>query len=118
AERVQDCRERGTKVTPARLAAQADTRHRGSLDLPRSGCNLLPGRMQRHLDAVLREDVLAVHEERRLAVERRCVQMTVGRQRVAHGRDEVAVVVGAIAFRQWRQVLQQPGDAELWRLVW
>src|SRR5205807_8731406 len=41
-ECIQNGRERGAKVTPARLATQADARHRRGLDLPRSGCNLLP----------------------------------------------------------------------------
>ena len=116
-ERIQDGRECGAEVTPARLATQADARHRRSLDLSRSGRDLLPRGMQRHLDAVLGQDVLAIHQEGRLAVERRRVHVTLGRQRVAHSRNEVVVLVRLVALRHRRQVLQQPGGAELRRLV-
>src|SRR5262249_1317879 len=76
AEGVDDGVERSQYLAPTGLAAQADTRVRDALRLDRLGpvCDLRPLRLVvrglRNLDAGLFEHVLAVHQERRLAVER------------------------------------------------
>ena len=95
AEGVDHSVERGHDLAPARLAAQADAASL-TLALVEPGGelgDLRPRRLRGHLDAGLLEEVLAVHEEGRFAVERYRVHRPLVRQRVAHRRDEVGGVV-------------------------
>ena len=97
-EGVEHGGEGGAEVAPAGLAAQADAGHLVGVDLASNFRDLVPGGSVRHVV----DDVRAVHHERRLGVERRGVELTVDRETVAHGRDQVVDVVGVGSRRRGR----------------
>lgn len=99
AEGVHHGGQRRHRLAPAGQPAQADALHAllGAVDLRREVRDLLPGRVLRHLQALLGEDVLAVHQEGRLAVERFAVQLPVlAGERLAHGGEDVLLVEGLV----------------------
>ena len=117
AEGVQHGGERGTEIAPTGFAAQANPRPRLRVDLAGDAGDLIPGRARGHRQARLREYVLAVHHERRLTVEGGGVELPLSGEAVAHRGNEVIVVVGLVGLGLRRQVLNQPGGAELRCLI-
>ena len=95
AEGVDHRRQRGEHLAPAGQATKADALHAGlcAVDLGRDVGDLLPGRTLGHRDALGRQDVLAVHQHRGLAVERDGVQLAVrAGERVDHRLEHVCLV--------------------------
>jgi hypothetical protein len=102
--------QEGHVVAPARLAAQAHAVHAGLgvVGLVGKFLHLGPGGLVGKLHAHLVGQVLAVHEHRALAVERRGVQLAVGRQAVADGGQQVVDVVGGIGGDGLEPALLRP----------
>ena len=86
--------DEGHVLAPAGLAAQADAVDAVLLvgDLVGRLLDEVPGRAFRHLQAGLLEQVGAVHRHRALAVERRSVERAVIGERLADGRQQIALV--------------------------
>src|SRR5580704_3398693 len=105
AERVDDRVQRGHVVAPARQAAQADPGYLSWLvELGRIARHLRPGWVRRHRDPGRLEQVLAVVQHRRLAVERDRVQAALVGQGLGDRREQVAGVVARVL----RDVLRGP----------
>jgi hypothetical protein len=107
AKGVHDGGQWGEDLTPARLAAEADSRHPrlGAVDLRRDVGNLGPRRFRRHCNAFCREHILAIHQEGGLPVERLTVELSILRcQGGRHGRENVRLIergVGRYVAVQW-----------------
>ena len=98
AEGQDDRVERCEDLAPAGKPAQADS-GQVVLLVVESGSelrDLLPGRLLGHGQPSSVEEVLAVHQERRLAVERHGVEAVLETQRLADRRDEVVGIVVAL----------------------
>jgi len=95
AEGVHERADIGHVLAPARLAAQADAidTARGIVELRRIIGDLVIGRLVRHLQAGLLEQVLAIECEGALGIEGHGVELAVRRQAVLHGLEDVGVVV-------------------------
>ena len=100
-------------VAPARLAAQADAvdARLRVVDLGRGVAHLVPGRPLGEGHAGLVGQVLAVHQHRALAVERRGVELAVDRQAVAHRRQQVVDVVAGVGLDLGEPALLAPRSA-------
>ena len=99
AEGVPHRGQRCHDLTPAGQAAQADALHPrlGAVELGGDGGDVLPGRLGRHREALGLHEVLAVHEERGLAVERLAVDLAVlAGQGLLHGLEDVGLVEGGV----------------------
>ncbi|GAQ54935.1 hypothetical protein a10_04750 [Streptomyces acidiscabies] len=96
AEGVDDGREGGHDLAPAGEAAQADALHAGvgAVELRGEVGDLGPGGVGGHREVVGGEDVLAVHQEGRLAVEGLPVELAVvAGEGLAHRGEDVLLVV-------------------------
>jgi hypothetical protein len=120
AEGVDHGGQRGQHLTPPGLTAQADALHvrLGAVELRRQVRDLLPGRLLRHGQTLGLQDVLAVHEEGGLAVERLAVDLVVHRERLGHRLEDVALVEAAVladrrAHRGQPAVLRVERDLEV-----
>ena len=110
AEGVRHRGQEGHVVAPARLSAQADAvdtvvpvRH-GGRRIP----DVAPGRVVRHLHPRRVQKILAVHDHRAFAVERRRVQRAVVGQPAPHRRQDVGDVVAGAEFQRLEPAARAP----------
>ena len=110
AESVHHRRQRRKHLTPTRQAAQTDTLHTrlGAVKLGSRSSHLIPGWVVLDRYAGLVGNILAIHQKRRLTIERLAVQLPVRTlQRLRHRRENIGLIKLLIILIRL-DVLQRP----------
>ena len=105
--------ERSHIHAPTRLTSQQNAGHTtcGIIELLRELGDLIPRRMQWHGQVMLRENLLVVHQETTLAIERERVRMSLEGERRHNRLEEIVVIVITLVGRRhlikvWREILE------------